>query len=134
MRKHLKYLKKEKGMTLVELLAVLVILAIVAVIAIPLIGNIISKSDAKADVNEALNIINAAKFAYMDGVNKDETPPTYELDDLGDYLDSTTATGFTVTKDGDNWTITGHPANALDDVDDTATENDLKNWLKTNNQ
>ncbi|RIV13331.1 prepilin-type N-terminal cleavage/methylation domain-containing protein, partial [Priestia flexa] len=39
-----KFLKNEKGLTLIELLAVIVILGIIAAIAIPSIGGIIQKS------------------------------------------------------------------------------------------
>lgn len=67
MRKHLKYLRQQKGLTLVELLAVLVILGIVAVIAVPMIGNIIQDSKDKATINDALNIISAAKLAESNG-------------------------------------------------------------------
>ncbi len=57
-----KLMKKEDGFTLVELLAVIVILAIIAAIAIPAIGHIINNSRHKAEVNDALQIIDAAKL------------------------------------------------------------------------
>jgi len=57
-------MKEQKGFTLIELLAVIVILGIIAAIAIPAIGNVISKSEEKAEAQEGVQIINAAKM-YM---------------------------------------------------------------------
>ena len=59
-------LKEQKGFTLIELLAVIVILGIIAAIAIPAIGNVINKSEDKAEVQDALQIINAAKLYVAD--------------------------------------------------------------------
>ncbi|MEH7093888.1 type II secretion system protein [Neobacillus vireti] len=59
-------MKEQKGFTLIELLAVIVILGIIAAIAIPAIGNVITKSDNKAKVQDALLIINAAKLYVAD--------------------------------------------------------------------
>lgn len=62
-----KRLNNEKGLTLVELLAVIVILAIIAAIAIPSIGNIINRSEDKAILAEASNILAGAKIAHVSG-------------------------------------------------------------------
>jgi type IV pilus assembly protein PilA len=89
--------KEQKGFTLIELLAVIVILGIIAAIAIPAIGNVITKSDNKAKVQDALLIINAAKLYVADNKpNAAETLLSYDgtakdgakaTISLGDYLD-----------------------------------------------
>lgn len=61
-RKIIKRIKNEKGLTLVELLAVVVILAIVAAIAFVMIGNVMENSRKDAAVADALQVINAAKL------------------------------------------------------------------------
>lgn len=66
MFKKVKHLKNQKGLTLVELLAVIVILAIIAAIAIPSIGNIVDNSRAKAQVSDAINVLNAANIYFTD--------------------------------------------------------------------
>lgn len=140
MQKRIKLLKNQKGMTLVELLAVLVILGIIAAIAIPMIGNVIENSRNKADINEALSIISAAKMAYANGeYGKDSsgaaiTNPSnasafiYKKEDLASYLDSTIKNnGFTVTFNKTSWTIKDHPAsNKLKGSGNAATESDLQ--------
>ncbi|WP_322090799.1 type II secretion system protein [Caldifermentibacillus hisashii] len=73
MRQHLKQMKNEKGMTLVELLAVLVIIGIIAAIAIPMIGNIIQNSKDKAILSDAQMILSAAKIAYSNNEGTKET-------------------------------------------------------------
>jgi type IV pilus assembly protein PilA len=60
--------ENQKGFTLIELLAVIVILGIIAVIAVPLIGNVINKSRADADVATARQIYDATRM-YIIGEN-----------------------------------------------------------------
>lgn len=142
MRQHLKQMKNEKGMTLVELLAVLVILGIIAAIAIVMIGNVIEKSRDKANANEALSIINAAKMAYSNseygqGSNAKNYDPntattfTYKMEDLTAYLDSTKNNGFTVTftKANGEWKISGHPGVKAVGQTTEATEQQLKDFV-----
>ncbi|MCR6523909.1 prepilin-type N-terminal cleavage/methylation domain-containing protein [Lysinibacillus capsici] len=64
--------KNEKGLTLVELLAVIVILAIVAAIAIPAISNVIDNSRYKALKADAINVIHAAQFYFMEHPTADQ--------------------------------------------------------------
>lgn len=64
--------KNEKGLTLVELLAVIVILAIVAAIAIPAINNVIDNLRYKALKADAINVIHAAQFYFMEHKTADQ--------------------------------------------------------------
>jgi type IV pilus assembly protein PilA len=85
-----KFLKNDKGLTLVELLAVIVILGIIAAIAVPSIGNIIEKSRADAVKAEGIQVLNAAKL-YVAAEGNSKT--TLKADDLKEYL----------TENGDIW-------------------------------
>lgn len=67
MRKHLKHLRNEKGLTLVELLAVIVILAIIAVVAFVMIGKVIDNSKKDAHVANALQMIESTKLYEAQG-------------------------------------------------------------------
>ena len=131
MKKIMKMIKNQKGLTLVELLAVIVILAIIVAIAIPVIGNIISSSDEKAEVSEALNIIAAAKLAHTSGdLDCAENECTKEK--LSEYVDRA-GVYKTVTFDKDNnrWTITGHEGIAdISALGGKTAETDLLEFLK----
>ena len=140
MQKRMKLLKNQKGMTLVELLAVLVILGIIAAIAIPMIGNAISESKQKGELNDALNIIAAAKLADANGEAL-ETVGTggngytkATLTDKG-YLDDSVSefTGVTKSNKG-QWTLVGFTFSKNDkykgDRAKTPSEANLKKSLK----
>jgi type IV pilus assembly protein PilA len=106
-----RFLKNEKGLTLIELLAVIVILGIISAIAVPSIGGLINKTKEDAQVAEAVQIINAARIYST--TNPSDTSITRT--ELEPYLDKVKDTDFTVTvtKDSNNkftYYLSGHPA------------------------
>lgn len=128
----LKVIKKQDGFTLVELLAVIVILAIIAAIAVPTVGNIVSKSREKAAVNDALQIIDAAKLYVADGGSDTTITPS----DLNKYLSNTSgsSTFSDVIYDTttNTYTIDGHSDKVSTTNNNSATESQLQIWLSTN--
>jgi len=131
MRKHVKLLKKEKGMTLIELLAVIIIIAIILAIAIPIIANVIGNSKERATVSEALNIISAAKLKYA----KDNASgsKTYTANELEEYIE-TANPNFKVSFEDNKWKIYDHPANNIKEVGNPATEGKLRAFLNKENE
>src|SRR5690606_5654411 len=98
----------QRGVTLVELLAVIVILGIISTIAVPKVGTIIQDSRDKATVNEAINIIHAAKLAYIgenEVFNNENSVQVSDLVTLG-YINVNGYDVEVVIKDGDGWYIT----------------------------
>jgi type IV pilus assembly protein PilA len=103
-----RYLKDQRGLTLIELLAVIVILGIIAAIAIPSIGGIIDNTKTKAHKANALMILDAARMYYIDNPS-DATVDTTTLKNKG-YLDAVPVdpktnalySPATVTKDATN--------------------------------
>lgn len=139
MRQHLKQMKNEKGMTLVEVLAVLVILALIAAIAIPMIGNMISNSQQKSELNDALNIIAAAKLADANG-DAAGSDNKYTKEELvaGGYLDDSASTSFTsVDKKDKQWILKGYKFNkatGIAETDGGYSEANIKKALKELNR
>lgn len=117
--------KNQKGFTLVELLAVLVILAIIAAIAVPIISNIVQAQRAKGDVQDALNIIHAAKLYETDGNTIPDDGVGYDV--LKEYIGHTSDEDqtFTVKVSDGVYSISGHDANAVDGGTDPMTEQQL---------
>ncbi|WP_373748155.1 prepilin-type N-terminal cleavage/methylation domain-containing protein, partial [Jeotgalibaca porci] len=73
MRNKIKQLlNKEEGFTLVELLAVLAILALIVGIAVPMIGNVVQKSQVKADDAQIELIVDAARLYQVEKKVKNE--------------------------------------------------------------
>jgi type IV pilus assembly protein PilA len=133
-------LKEQKGFTLIELLAVIVILGIIAAIAIPAIGNVINKSEVKAQAQEGVQIINAAKmYVANETVNVVATTPTVggtvtgtptklTKDLLSAYLDRYDAkTDFYVnvvkvgTSGKFSYSLVNHPSAGAEDKADSAS-------------
>ncbi|WEG11461.1 prepilin-type N-terminal cleavage/methylation domain-containing protein [Pullulanibacillus sp. KACC 23026] len=128
-----KLLKKQDGFTLVELLAVIVILAIIAAISIPAIGHIINNSRNKASVNDALQIIDAAKLYVADHPNytPSDTPDTDseivgttgDTNSLATYLNSTVSGStfeYVYEDTSGAYHIVGHKVNGKTDPVTTA--------------
>ncbi|SDM23544.1 type II secretion system protein [Bacillus sp. OK048] len=128
-------LKEQKGFTLIELLAVIVILGIIAAIAVPAISGVINKSEIKAQAQEGVQIVNAAKmYIANENVPFTTADPSEILtrDQLMKYLDRVDAPStdlFTVTVEKDatgvfTYTLKLHPINTtLAETD--LTEQDL---------
>jgi type IV pilus assembly protein PilA len=100
-----KFLKNEKGLTLIELLAVIVILGIIAAIAIPTVGGIIQKSKENGVKADAITVLNAAKtYVAENGIPEPATGSSdslVDIDTLKQYIDRDVKldkTGSTYTK------------------------------------
>ena len=113
MRNKIKQLlKKEGGFTLIELLAVIAILALIIAISIPLIGNVVSKSETTTKEAQKELVIDAARLYFIQEKNpvSATTVTTKQLEDNG-YLETKSGEkpnpAFTVTKTENKFTITG---------------------------
>lgn len=91
-KKSLKLLKNQKGLTLVELLAVIVILGVIAAIAVPTIGGLVNDTKTKADKATETIIMDAAE-RYLTIVDPDGNG----ILDNGDVVTGYTKSAGTVT-------------------------------------
>jgi type IV pilus assembly protein PilA len=113
-----RFIKNERGLTLIELLAVIVILGIIAAIAIPSIGGLINKSRDDAKIAEGIQIINAAKL-YISANTPSTFPAQLTNTQLDSYLDNVQDKNYTVTVSKDSTTgkytysLSGHAANTV---------------------
>jgi type IV pilus assembly protein PilA len=126
-----KYAKNEKGLTLIELLVVIVILGIIAAIAVVSIGGIIKKTEDKAVVTEAVQIINGAKLAHStDG--KTTWTSTDEKVELTDYVNNITDKSWVVKFSNGKYSIKGHSADVVagKTADAEVFESDLTAYLR----
>lgn len=130
-----RFLKNQRGLTLVELLAVIVILGIIAAIAVPSVGGIISKSKEDAKVAEAIQVINAAKLAHASKQNRTVwthegtvisgsgyNPASYKYGPaLKEFLDNVKDKDYTVVYENNQYIILGHDAANVINSNATAT-------------
>lgn len=104
-----RFLKNQKGLTLIELLAVVVILGIISAIAVPSIGGLIDNSKKDAHVANAQQMINAAKIAVT--ADKDLIPNNNKFTILPlSYLESKGYLETVKDPDGDTTTYVKEPS------------------------
>lgn len=103
-----KYMKNEKGMTLIELLAVIVIIAIIAAIAIPAIGNLIDNSRNNAVKADFQNVLNAGNLYFAENNSAVGATFTDTTTGASNYVeDKGSIISYTVTKTENGSTIAG---------------------------
>jgi type IV pilus assembly protein PilA len=112
-----RFIKNERGLTLIELLAVIVILGIIAAIAIPSIGGLINKTKEDAVKADAVQLLNAAKLyattnpkqieEATNGLVLSKGQSSNDTGELDEYLDNVPdAYSITISKSGKSITYT----------------------------
>jgi type IV pilus assembly protein PilA len=80
-----RYLKNQRGLTLIELLATIVILGIISAIAVPAIGGLIQNSKKDVTVANAQQMVNSAKlYIASHSITVSSTPTDISLQALYD--------------------------------------------------
>ncbi|WP_051556267.1 prepilin-type N-terminal cleavage/methylation domain-containing protein [Alkalihalobacterium bogoriense] len=132
MVKAIKMVKDQRGLTLIELLAVIVILAIILAIAVPAIGSLISKTDDRATVSDAAQVIAAAKlYVAANGVPTSGEIPKGHLKNYLDNAEWDGDTGKVKVSSTGVYSIIGHSVNKLlkNNLATEVTEEDIQNEL-----
>lgn len=73
----MKLMKNKKGMTLVELLAVIVILAIITAISVPLIGNLITRTEQGAAASDGNTVFASLRLWAIE--NPQDVPAVFDF-------------------------------------------------------
>ena len=95
--------KKEAGFTLIELLAIVVILGIVAVITVPIVLDIIDKSNRETVKSSAYSFRNSVEDLYS---TKSVSDPSYQISNRRYNSDELVSLGVNVTGEkpgGNSW-------------------------------
>jgi len=141
MKKLFKKRLNQKGLTLIELLAVIVILAIIAAIAVPAIGSIINRSEDKAILSDASNILAGAKIAATSkACNPALTAVTPAANDsamnvgscdstnavMAEYVEGLkSGASYLVSKTDNVWSVTYSGFGTMNEVPDAVDANTL---------
>ncbi|MBN2267870.1 MAG: prepilin-type N-terminal cleavage/methylation domain-containing protein [Acholeplasmataceae bacterium] len=145
-------MKSHKGVTLIELLAVIVILGVIASIAIPALGSLITNTQKKAVLADAIQVKNAVNVCIIAGdchiPSINESPNIFGDDGVigeyimlndGNYKVSIASTGVilvAIVKNPDNpltaiggeWYFSGNPSSETVNTDNLMSSVDNE-WV-----